>query len=252
MSSFVSVLDGGDDALLLFGVDGHLKNLGDDFSYPVFVFLALVVGSFSGEPDIDRASAHSLDSALLSFVGEENLGLNRLLNVDEGHVFDTLDLAGVALAHLDSSDNGVHNKLDLFAVVHEDVLALAVDDEGGVLAVEDLDGMLEGHSGSAGLFSGFIIFHKDFSVKGDGALLVVLKSPFLLHNLLGSSSGLDDLLSRGLGDRLRLLLDFSLFLRRSLGGSSTSSGSSGDSLAEEVMLSCGLSAPHPDVTFTSL
>jgi len=247
--SFVSVLDGADDALLLFRVDGDLEDFRDDFRDPVFVFLALVVGSFSGEPDIDRASAHSLDSAILGGVGEENLCLNRLLNVDEGHVFNTLDLAGVAFAHLDSSDYGVHNNLDVLAVVQEDVLALAVDDESGLLTVEDLDGVLERHSGSAGLLSGFIIFYKFLSVKGDGTLLVVLEDPFFLHNILLRSGGLDGLLCRSsFDDRLGLFFGFSLFFRRGLGGSC--SRSSRDGVIEDLFLSGGLSAPHPDVSFT--
>ena len=81
--SFVSIFYGSSDAFFLREIDGSLKDLRDDLSNPIGIFLTLIVGSFLGESDIDRAGAHQLDLAFLGLVSEEKFGLNRLFNVHE-------------------------------------------------------------------------------------------------------------------------------------------------------------------------
>ena len=82
--SFVSILNGSSKAFFFVGVDDTLEDLRDDLSDPVAVLLTLIVGSFLGESDVDRASAHHLDLAVLSLSGQEEFSLDGLLNVHEG------------------------------------------------------------------------------------------------------------------------------------------------------------------------
>lgn len=110
--------------------------------------------------------------------------------------------------------------MTFLAVIKHDVLALAVNNEGSVLAVEDLDSVLVSNSRST-VSSVFII---GFFVKGDNTFLVVLDNPFFSHHVFVHSCGLDDLLGRGLDNWLGLFLYLGLFFRGSLsGGGSRSS-----------------------------
>jgi len=117
ITSLVSEFDGSNNNLFFFKVNCSLEDFRDDLSDPVGVLSRFIVGSFLGESDVNRARAHSLDLALLGLMREEQFSLNRLLDVNEGKLFDSLDLASIALGHIDSSDDSFYLDLAFLAVI---------------------------------------------------------------------------------------------------------------------------------------
>jgi hypothetical protein len=147
-------------------------------------------------------------------VCEEELGFDRLFDVNEGEVLDTLDLASVTLGHFDSSHYRLDNDLAVLAIVEHNILDLALNDKSSFLAVEDLEGVLVSASRST-LSSLFMV---RLFVESDSSFLVVLNDPLLSHEVFYHGWGFDCLLCRsGLYNWFGLLFSLFLFFRGGLG-----------------------------------